>query len=58
MSYTSLLNEKDKQYLEWIKDFNKYDLYTKSNKTYDLDEIIDYYDPIAKKYLGDTLIYW
>ena len=58
MSYSSLLNEKDKQYLEWIKDFNKYDLYTKSNKTFDLDEIIDYYDPIAKKYLGDTLIYW
>jgi len=58
MSYSELLCEKDKKYLEWIKDFNKYDLYTKSNKTYKLEEIIDYYQPIAKKYLGNTLINW
>ena len=57
-SYKPLLSEKDEQYLEWIRDFNKYDLYTKSQKTYDLDEIKDYYLPIAEKYLGDGPIYW
>ncbi len=57
-SYTKLMNDKDKQYLEWIRDFNRYDLYFKSSKTYDLDEIRDYYLPIAEKYLGDGPIYW
>jgi inositol oxygenase len=44
--------------MQWIKDFNKYDLYTKCNKTYDLDEVKDYYLPIAEKYLGKGPIYW
>jgi inositol oxygenase len=57
-SYTPLLCDKDIEYLDWIRDFNKYDLYTKCNKTYDLDEIKDYYLPIAHKYLGMGPIYW
>ena len=57
-SYSKLLNQKDAQYLEWIKDFNRYDLYTKSNKIYELEEIKDYYQPIAEKYLGKGPIYW
>ena len=57
-SYSKLLRAKDEQYLEWVRDFNRYDLYTKSNKTYDLDEIRDYYLPIAEKYLGHGPIYW
>lgn len=57
-SYTKLLNEKDRQYLEWVRDFNKYDLYTKSTKTYDLQDIKDYYQPIAKKYLGEGPLLW
>ena len=57
-SYTEITNEKDNQYKEWIKDFNKYDLYTKCDKIFDLEEIKVHYQPIAKKYLGDELIYW
>ncbi len=57
-SYQELLEPGDTQYLEWIKDFNRYDLYTKSSQLYDLDEIKAYYDPIAKKYLGEGPIYW
>lgn len=57
-SYRKLLNEKDAQYLEWIRDFNTYDLYTKSNKLYELEAIKDYYQPIAEKYLGNGPIYW
>jgi len=57
-SYKQLLCEKDEQYLEWIRDFNKYDLYTKCNKTYDLEEVKEYYKPIAEKYLGKGPIFW
>ncbi|MFY7827261.1 MAG: inositol oxygenase family protein [Flectobacillus sp.] len=57
-SYTKLLNEKDEQYKEWIKDFNQYDLYTKCPKIYDLEEMKEYYLPIAEKYLGSGPIYW
>ncbi len=57
-SYRPLLNKKDQQYLDWIRDFNKYDLYTKSNTLYELEAIKDYYEPIADKYLGAGPIYW
>lgn len=57
-SYQSFMVEKDKQYMEWVTQFNQYDLYTKSNKVYDLDEIKEYYQPIIEKYLGQEPIYW
>ncbi len=57
-SYAKLLHEKDQRYLKIIRDFNKYDLYTKSSKAYDLDEVKEYYRPIADKYLGTGPIYW
>lgn len=57
-SYSHLTNEQDEQYKEWVVDFNQYDLYTKSNRTHRLDEIREYYQPIAEKYLGDGPIYW
>jgi len=57
-SYQHITNAKDDQYKEWIKDFNKYDLYTKSQKVYELDEVMDYYRPIAEKYLGKGPIYF
>lgn len=51
-SYTHLMNQKDYQYIQWVKDFNQYDLYTKRPETYNLEEIKAYYLPIIKKYLG------
>ena len=57
-SYESLMSSEDYLYKEWILDFNKYDLYTKCPQTYDLDEMKDYYLPIAEKYLGKGPIYW
>jgi inositol oxygenase len=41
-SYEKLTNKKDKQYKDWIKDFNQYDLYSKSNHMYQLEELKDY----------------
>lgn len=57
-SYKELLGPKDAQYEAWVKDFNKYDLYTKSNTIYDLDDMKAYYLPIAEKYLGAGPINW
>ena len=57
-SYQALLNEKDAQYLAWIKDFNQYDLYTKSPLVPNFEELKSYYMPIAEKYLGKGPIYW
>ncbi len=57
-SYTQFLKPEDAQYLEWIRDFNRYDLYTKSPKTYSLEAIREYYQPIADKYLGAGPIFW
>ena len=57
-SYSQFESKKDQQYKEWILDFNNYDLYTKSNTIYDLDEIKAYYNPIAEKYLGTAPIMW
>lgn len=57
-SYTQFTNAKDGQYKEWILDFNQYDLYTKSQKIYNLDEVRGYYEPIAEKYLGKNPIYF
>lgn len=57
-SYSRLLNDADARYLEWIRDFNRYDLYTKSTRTYSLEEVRSHYEPLAEKYLGSGPIYW
>ncbi len=57
-AYTELLNKQDEAYLAIIKDFNRYDLYTKSQKIYDLEDVLAYYQPIAEKYLGAGPIFW
>jgi inositol oxygenase len=51
-SYDMFESERDAKYREWILDFNRYDLYTKSQAIYDLDQMKAYYIPIAEKYLG------
>lgn len=57
-SYSQFTNEKDAQYKDWIRDFNQYDLYTKSQKIHQLEEVREYYEPIAEKYLGAGPIYF
>jgi inositol oxygenase len=53
-SYKELLNPAtDDKYLELIKDFNKYDLYSKIDKPFDMAELKGYYQGLIVKYLGD-----
>lgn len=55
-SYRRLMQPCDYQYLEWVREFNRYDLYTKSKQIFDLDSLRDYYQPIIDRYLGDEPI--
>ena len=51
-SYRELMAPKDFQYLEWVKRFNRYDLYTKALVTLDEKEMKAIYQPLLDKYLG------
>lgn len=57
-SYRHLMTERDFDYRNWVLDFNRYDLYTKSSKIHDFTEIKKYYSAIVEKYLGKEPIYW
>lgn len=57
-SYQHLLNEKDKRMLDWVKKFNKYDLYSKSDKLFDLEKVKPYYQSLIDKYLHGGYLYW
>lgn len=56
-AYKHLTNKHDAKMLPWIKQFNKYDLYSKSDKVIDLEELKPYYQSLIDKYLPDEL-YW
>jgi inositol oxygenase len=57
-SYKYIMTEEEKPYLDWVRDFNQYDLYTKRPVTFTLEEVKDYYLPIIEKYLGKGPLYW
>ena len=55
--YSYLENEKDIKMKEFVKLFNKYDLYTKKEEELDIPKLKKYYDKIVKKYFPEK-IYW
>jgi inositol oxygenase len=57
-SYRQFMNATDEHSLELIKDFNQYDLYTKSPVVPNYEELRPYYEPIVEKYLGKGPINW
>lgn len=54
--YKELLKDEDLVIIENLKLFNKYDLYTKTDKIIEFDE--KYYIPIIKKYIGLNKLIW
>ncbi len=56
--YLHFCDRKDMEMLEWVKIFNKYDLYTKCETKYSIDELKNYYTPIIKKYLNNLELYF
>jgi len=49
--YTHLEADKDQEILNWVLEFNKYDLYTKSTKVPDIEKLKPYYQSLIDKYL-------
>ena len=54
-AYDYLLDDHDRNMLQWVKLFNPYDLYSKNPTPPDWNELKPYYENLVKKYLPDTL---
>lgn len=54
-AYTHLMDNHDHEYFKWVNIFNPYDLYTKSPKLPNWNELRPYYEDLAAKYLPSTL---
>ncbi|XP_051580907.1 inositol oxygenase [Myxocyprinus asiaticus] len=53
--YMHLCNDKDLQMLPWVKEFNKFDLYTKSTELPDVERLKPYYQSLIDKYCPGIL---
>ena len=56
--YKHFMNDYDKKMIKWLHIFNKYDLYTKSNKVIIDEEKNKYYDVLIKKYLNNGELFF
>ncbi len=49
-AYGHLLDDRDREMLEWVRKFNPYDLYSKSDSRPSLEELRPYYDDLIREY--------
>ena len=54
-AYRHLMNEQDHQMLEWVKRFNPYDLYSKSDVPPDVDQLRPYYQELISEFFPQTI---
>ena len=62
-AYQALTNDRDRTFLPWILEFNKYDLYTKDDSGMraldrSVEELWAYYMPIINKYFPTEELRW
>jgi inositol oxygenase len=60
-AYRQFMNEQDEENMKWIKQFNKYDLYTKDERGLNgrtEEELWAYYEPIIAKYFPEEKLKW
>jgi inositol oxygenase len=53
--YTQFESDKDKEMKEWVLEFNKFDLYSKSDDLPDFEAIKPYYQGLIDKYCPGKL---
>merc|ERR1712110_1326598 len=53
--YTHLMAPGDQQIMDWVLEFNKYDLYTKSTQVPDVTALKPYYQTLIDKYLPGSV---
>jgi inositol oxygenase len=54
-AYRHLMNGRDHEMLKWVKMFNPYDLYSKSDDRPDVAALTPYYKQLISKYLPAAL---
>ncbi|ODV81459.1 putative inositol oxygenase [Suhomyces tanzawaensis NRRL Y-17324] len=55
-AYSYLMDEHDKEMLKAVKAFNRYDLYSKTDQLYDVEELKQYYLELIDEYFPDKVI--
>lgn len=53
--YSYLMDDHDREMLQWVQLFNPYDLYSKSPTPPDIRELKPYYEGLIRKYLPENL---
>ncbi len=53
--YQYLMNEKDRKLFHWVREFNQYDLYSKSDKAPDVKALRPFYEDLVAEFLPDQL---
>lgn len=56
--YHEFMDAEDKEMLEWVKKFNKFDLYSKSDKPPKWEDHKEYYTKLVDKYFGSGKLQW
>ena len=53
--YAHLMDAQDQEHFHWVREFNRYDLYTKSEIPPDTAALTPYYQDLVKQYFPDPL---
>ena len=54
-AYKHLMSEKDRKMFGWVRAFNAYDLYTKSEERVDVEALRPYYEGLIDEFLPGKL---
>jgi inositol oxygenase len=54
-AYDYLMNDHDREMFEWVRKFNPYDLYSKSDERVDGGKLRPYYDELIRQYFPEKL---
>lgn len=53
--YEYLMSEQDRKLFDWVREFNQYDLYSKSHQRPDVASLRPFYEDLVAEYLPDKL---
>ncbi|MCP4784892.1 MAG: inositol oxygenase [Fuerstiella sp.] len=56
-AYTHLMNDEDREMFHCVREFNPYDLYTKSNAAPDVEKLMPFYRDLVSRFFPDE-IWW
>ena len=54
-AYDHLASAKDREMMKWVKEFNKYDLYSKVDKRPDIEALKPYYLDLIAEFFPDQI---